>query len=118
MSKSSVLAVSLSITLAAMGSARAADERSSFTDRVQQSQGSQGVARTEQVTRTEPEVAGEATSFIARVMASQGLRSTLEAGASAPANQDEATSFINRVVASQRPAADMEEGAASGQPTR
>jgi hypothetical protein len=115
MSKSSVLAVSFSMTLAAMGSTRAADERSSFTDRVQQSQ---GVARTEQVTRTEPAVAGEATSFIARVMASQDIRSTrLEAGASAPAIEDEATSFISRLVANQGLAAETEEGAASGEPS-
>jgi hypothetical protein len=94
---------------------RAADERSSFTDRVQQSQ---GIARTEQVTTTEPAVVGEATSFIARVMTSQGIRSSgLEARESAPAIEEEATSFIARVVANQGIATGTEEGAASGEPS-
>jgi hypothetical protein len=115
MSTSSVLAVSFSMALAAVGPARAADERSSFTDRVQQSQ---GIARTKQVTTTEPAVAGEATSFIDRVVASQGIRSRgLEARDSAPAIAGEATSFITRVVTNQGISTDTEEGAASGEPS-
>ena len=89
------------------GSATAANEWASFTDRVKESQGvGTRAAREEQERPYAAEVAGsvESASFIDRVRASQGITpSAAEARETyvAPAVTSEATSFIARVEASQ-----------------
>ncbi len=101
----SVVAAVCSTTGSAM-----ANEWSSFTVRVQESQGiAKGPTAREEQTRpyagtAEAAGAGEATSFIARVEASQGINTSgtgAREGRVAPAITGEATSFIARVEASQ-----------------
>ncbi len=122
MSTSRMLAISFSMAVGATGSATA-DERASFTDRVQQSQGIAhvGGARMEQApATTEAAAAGEAASFIARVVASQGIspsRPATREAYGAPVITGEATSFITRVMASQGIGpVGADQGSAAGEP--
>ncbi len=105
MTISRVFALSFSVAVAAMGSAQAADEWSSFTDRVQQSQGiwqARGARMEESYSSAETAVPSEAASFFARIDVYQDAKRTAtEAREGTPAISSEATSFTSRVMASQ-----------------
>jgi hypothetical protein len=123
MSISKMLAIGVSMAVTA-GSALAADELPSFTDRVQQSQGigqERGSNVAQEVVAGEPTAPNETGSFIARVEASQGINTSGPAtlvASEATAIPGEATSFISRVVASQGVGLEgTGQGAAAGEPS-
>jgi hypothetical protein len=122
MSSWRVVALSVAMAAAGVGSARAADEWSSFTDRAKESQHvGWAAANGEQAIAATGPAGAEAESFIARVEASQGVRVGAFEGrapGSAPAFNAEAASFTARAQASQGlPSAELEEeGAASVEP--
>ena len=103
-----ILAVSFTMAVGTTTSpATAADEWSSFTDRVQQSQAVHVTgARLEQVSTAtaEPSRSGDAASFIPRVVASQGIRPSrpgIGVAHRAPEISADAISFVSRVMAIQ-----------------
>jgi len=123
MSITKALAIGFSMAVTT-GSALAAGEWSSFTDRVQESQGigqASGTNVAQEVVAAEPAAPNETGSFIARVEASQGINTSDQAtseASSAAAIPGEATSFISRVVASQGVGLEgTGQGAAAGEPS-